>query len=107
MSRVFDPTLKRYSWEPGPVVCAGEGCETLLEPSSWRNPGPGGQYCRSCQNRNYESRIAGTPQGEHRKRRKALHAKRRRLQARIERDQGELAAVLLELGNEAALGVRA
>lgn len=107
MSRVFDPTLERYSWEPPPLVCAGEGCETLLEPSSWRNSGPEPKYCRACQNKNYELKIAGTPQGERRKRRKALHSKRRRLEARIERDRAELAAVLLELGAEAAQGAPA
>lgn len=107
MSRVFDPTLERYSWEPAPVVCVGEGCETLLEPSSWRNSGPEPKYCRACQNKNYESKIAGTPQGARRKRRKSLHAKRRRLESRIERDQADLAAVLLELGADAAQGARA
>ena len=89
------------------MVCAGEGCDTLLEPSSWRNPGPDPEYCRSCQNKNYEESIAGTPQGERRKRRKALHARRRRLEFRIKRDQAALAAVMLELGAEAAQGAHA
>lgn len=107
MSRVFDPHRKRRSWEPGPEVCAGEGCDTLLEPGGWGTPGPDPKYCRACQNKNYEAKIAGTAQGARRKRRKSLHSKRRRLEARIERDQADLAAVLLELGADAARGARA
>ena len=93
MSRAFDPNIKRQYWEPDPVPCAG--CGRLLEPSSWRNPGPDpDEYCKSCQNKRYEAKIAGTAQGARRKHRKALHAKRRRLEARIERDRAQLAAVL-------------
>lgn len=75
-----------------------EDCGVLLEPDSeWYSSGPAARVCRSCQNKRYEAKIAGTPKGERRKRRKALLAKKRRLEARIERDHGELASVLREL----------
>ena len=106
MSRVFDPNRQRPGWAPPPVECSGEGCETLLEPTGWCAPGPEPRFCRPCQNQRYEAKIAGTPQGETRKRRKALLAKKRRLESRIERDQAELAGVLLELGAAAARGAQ-
>ena len=75
-----------------------EDCDVLLEPDSeWYSSGPAARVCRSCQNKRYEAMIAGTPKGERRERRKALLAKKRRLESRIERDHGELASVLREL----------
>lgn len=53
------------------MECSGDGFETLLEPAGWASPGPGPRYCRPCQNKNYEAKIAGTIQGMRRKRRKA------------------------------------
>ena len=94
---MVDPDQPRPGWAPQPVPC--EDCGVLLEPDSeWYMSGPAPRVCRRCQNKRYEAKIAGTPQGERRKRRKALLAKKRRLEARIERDQGALASVLLELG---------
>ena len=106
MSRVFDHNRKRPGWAPGPVECSGERCETLLEPTGWCAPGPEPRFCRSCQNQRYEAKIARTPQGARRKRRKALLAKKRRRESHIERDQAELAGVLLELGAAAARGAQ-
>ena len=84
-----------------------EDCEALLEPVADDGYSHAPRVCRSCQNKRYEAKIARTSQGARRKRRKALHSKKRRLRLRIERDQAELTAVLLELGAEAARQARA
>ena len=78
----------------------------VLDPYSGYFAGSLPQVCRPCQNKRYVAKIAGTPQGARRKRRKALLAKKRRLESRIERDQAELAGVLLELGAAAARGAQ-
>ncbi len=103
MSRVLDPAQETPNWLPQ-VRC--EDCEALLDSEPGYFSGILPRVCRSCQNKRYEAKIAGTPQGETRRRRKALLAKKRRLTARIERDQAELAGVLLELGAAAARGAR-
>lgn len=102
MSRAFDPYRPRQRWEPRPELC--EDCGAPLESGGWH--GPRARVCRSCQNKRHEAKIAGTAEGERRKRRKALQSKKRRLEARIERDRAELVGVLLELGAEAARGAR-
>jgi len=84
-----------------------EDCGALLEPIADDGYSHAPRVCRSCQNKRYEAKIAGTPEGARRKRRKTLHSKKRRLELRIERDQAALAAVLLELGAEAAREARA
>ena len=88
MSRAFDPNRKRPSWAPPPVPC--EDCGTLLEPDDWYSPGRYPRVCRACQNKRYEAKIRDTPKGERRCGRKTLVAKRRRLEARIERDTAAL-----------------
>lgn len=103
MSRAFDPNRQRHPWEPRPEQC--EDCGAPLESDGWHGPRP--RVCRSCQNKRYEAKIAGTPDGERRKRRKALQSKKRRLESRIERGRAELIGVLLELGAEAAREARA
>lgn len=103
MSRAFDPDRPRQPWEPKPKRC--EDCGDPLESNGWH--GPPASVCRGCQNKRYEAKIAGTPEGERRKRRKALLSKKRRLESRIERDRAALVAVLLELGEDAAREARA
>ena len=103
MSRALDPGRPPPPREPEPELC--EDCEAPLESGGWHGPRP--RVCRSCQNKRYEAKIAGTPEGVRRKRRKALQSKKRRLESRIERDQAELAGVLLELGAQAAREARA
>ena len=103
MSRVLDPAQETPNWLPQ-VRC--EDCGALLDAYSGYFAGSLPQVCRPCQNKRYEAKIAGTPQGERRKRRKALLAKKRRLESRIERDQAELAGVLIELGAAAARGAQ-
>ena len=88
MSRPFDPDRERPSWARSPIPC--EDCGNLLEAEDWGSPGRPPSVCRSCQNKRYEARTRNTTQGERRRRRKALVAKRRRLEARIERDTAEL-----------------
>ena len=103
MSRVLDPAQEAPNWLPQ-ARC--EDCGALLDAYSGYFAGSLPQVCRPCQNKRYEAKIAGTPQGERRKRRKALLAKKRRLESRIERDQAELAGVLIELGAAAARGAQ-
>ena len=103
ISRVLDPAQETPNWLPQ-VRC--EDCEALLDAEPGYFSGTLPRVCRPCQNKRYEAKIAGTPQGERRKRRKALLAKKRRLESRIERDQAELAGVLLELGAAAARGAQ-
>ena len=88
MSRIHDPNRKRGYWATPPVPC--EDCGALLETENRYNPGRYPSVCRACQNKRYEARIRDTPQGQRRRRRKALLAKRRRLEARIQRDTAAL-----------------
>ena len=94
MSRVLDPAQETPNWLPQ-VRC--EDCDAPLDAEPGYFAGSLPRVCRPCQNKRYEAKIAGTPQGETRKRRKALLAKKRRLESRIESDRAELAGVLLEL----------
>ncbi len=96
MSRPYDPGRGRPAWAPAPVPC--EDCATLLDPNGWSGSGRQPSVCRTCQNKRYEAKLAGTAQGERRRRRKALRSKKRRLETRIARDQAQLAAALVELG---------
>lgn len=104
MARVLDHSQETPDWLPR-ARC--EDCDAPLDAEPGYFAGHMPKVCRACQNKRYEAKIAGTPEGERRKRRKALHSKKRRLEARIERDQAALAAVLLELGAEAAREARA
>ena len=104
MSRVLDPGEETPNWLP---QARWEDCGALLDAYPGYFAGTLPRVCRRCQNKRYEAKIAGTPQGEIRKRRKALLAKKRRLESRIERDQAELAGVLLELGAGSACRGRA
>ena len=88
MSSIYDPNRKHVFWASPPVPC--EDCGTLLETENRYNPGRFPSVCRPCQNKRYETRIRNTPQGQRRRRRKALLAKRRRLEARIQRDTADL-----------------
>ena len=84
MSRPFDPTRKRPAFAPDPIPC--EDCGALLDPNEHWSRGQQPRLCRSCQNKRYEAKTRNTPQGERRRRRNALLAKQRRLEARIQRD---------------------
>lgn len=88
MSRPLDPGQESPSWCP-PVPCEDGGA--LLGPERGYFSGHMPRVCRSCQNQRYEAKIDGTPEGERRKRRKALVAKKRRLESRLGRDQAALA----------------
>ena len=88
-----DPKRKP-AWTAKPVPC--EDCGRLLEYDFWR-PGPSPSVCRSCQNKRYDARTKGTPEGQRRSKRRTLLAKLRRLEARIERDQRTLVQVRVDL----------
>ena len=94
MSKPFDPDRERPRWAPDPVPC--KDCGSLLE-FNWWNPGPKPTVCRTCQNKRYEAKTQGTPEGERRRRRKTLLAKLKRLEARINRDQKTHSEVCEEL----------
>ena len=93
MSRPHDPN-SRPAWTAQPVPC--EDCGKLLDYDCWR-PGRNPSVCRSCQNKRYEAKTKGTPEGERRRKRSALLAKLRRVKARIVRDQLTLEQVREEL----------
>ena len=69
-------------------------------------PGPPPRVCKACQNARYLAKLS--PQRlEHRKRRKALLAKRRRIELKIQKAQAELRSVeaaLDDLGQNAQNG---
>ena len=93
MSRPYDPNSKP-AWTAKPVPC--EDCGELLDYDCWR-PGRIPSVCRSCQNKRYEAKTKGTPDGERRRKRRILLTKMRRVEARIERDQLTLAQAREEL----------
>ena len=94
MSKLFDPDVERPRWAPDPIPC--EDCGTLLD-NDWYKSGPRSQVCRSCQNKRYEAKTRGTPEGERRRRRKTLLAKLKRIEDRMIRDQRTHAEVSEEL----------
>jgi hypothetical protein len=84
MSKLFDPNAQRSKWAPDPIPC--EDCGTLLD-NDWYKSGPQARVCRSCQNKRYEAKTRGTPEGERRRKRKTLLAKLKRIEDRMIRDQ--------------------
>ncbi len=94
MSKLFDPDVERPRWAPDPIPC--EDCGTLFD-NDWYKSGPRSQVCRSCQNKRYEAKTRGTPEGERRRRRKTLLAKLKRIEDRMIRDQRTHAEVCEEL----------
>lgn len=81
---------RKAAWTAKPVPC--EDCGVPLDRDCWR-PGPKRSVCRSCQNKRYSAKTKDTPDGQRRRRRRALQAKLKRLEARIERDRRELVQV--------------
>ena len=62
-----------------------------------RLSGSNPEVCRSCQNKRYEAKTRGTPEGERRRKRKTLLAKLKRIEDRMIRDQRTHAEVSEEL----------
>ena len=82
------------AWTSEPVPC--EDCARPIEYDFWR-PGPSPSVCRSCQNKRYEAKTRGTPDGERRRKRRMLIAKLKRVEARLARDRLTLVQVSKEL----------
>ena len=95
MSQLYDPDKERPSWAAKPVPCE-DGCGALLDNDWWKS-GPQARVCRRCQNKRYEAKSKGTPEGERRRKRKTLLAKLKRIEGRMERDQRTHATVCEEL----------
>ena len=95
MSQLYDPDQERPSWSTAkPIPC--EDCGTLLADDWWKS-GPRSRVCRRCQNKRYEAKSKGTPEGERRRKRKTLLAKLKRIEDRMARDQRTHAEVSEEL----------
>lgn len=94
MSQLYDPDKERPAWAAKPVPCTD--CGALLENDWWKS-GPQASVCRRCQNKRYEAKTRGTPEGERRRKRKMLLAKLKRIEDRMARDQRTHAQVCEEL----------